>query len=83
MHGNFTWQHWWCVRWGRRIVMVEEANDAASAIGISIEALRGMGDWTDDPAELVAFPQAEAAQHAKPHDFTRAIIARDWRERLP
>ena len=41
------WNGWWVVRWDQRLVHIE-ADDARDAIQGSIEALRGLGDWTED-----------------------------------
>ena len=70
-----VWDGWWVVRWGQRLVHIE-ADDARDAIQGSIEALRGLGDWTADPRELRAFPYVEMRKHAGPRDFTRAVIDR-------
>ena len=70
-----VWTGWWVVRWGRRLVHIE-ADDAEDAIRGSIEALRGMGDWTEDPGELCAFLYVEYGKHAGKMEFTRAVIDR-------
>ena len=70
-----VWDGWWVVRWGRRLVHIE-ADDARDAVGGSIEALRGLGDWTEDPSELTAFPYAEYGKRAGSRGFTRAVIDR-------
>ena len=68
-----VWADWWVVRWGRRLVHIE-ADDADDAVHGSIEALRGMGDWTENPGELEAFPYTGYGEHASPQEFTRAVI---------
>ena len=79
---NAVWEDWWVVRWGQRLVHIE-ANDAEDAVQGSIEALRGMGDWPEDPAELRAFPYVESGEHKGPRDFTRAVIDRARRNPGP
>ena len=63
------------VRWGERLVHIE-ADDAGDAVQGSIEALRRLGDWTEDPGELRAFPYVEYGKHAGRRGFTRAVIDR-------
>ena len=75
-----VWDGWWVVRWGQRLVHIE-ADDAEDAVLGSIEALRGLGDWTGDPDALAAVPYLEHHQHARPGDFTRAVIDRTRRHR--
>lgn len=65
----------WCT--SRRTT---DAEDAAQG---SIEALRGLGDWTESPGQLRAFPYVEYAKHAAPMEFTRAVIDRERRTRGP
>ena len=72
------WEGWWVVRWGQRLVHIE-ADDAADAIEGSIDALRGMGDWPQDPAELSAHAYVEHYKHSRCRDFTRAVIDRRQR----
>ena len=72
------WEGWWVVRWGERLVHIE-ADDAADAVQGSIEALRGMGDWPEDPAELSAHAYVEHYKHSRRRDFTRAVIERHRR----
>ena len=76
------WDGWWVVRWGRRLTHIE-ALDAADAVQGSIDALQGLGDWTDDPDELVAFPYVEYRHHARPMEFARATIDRTRRHSKP
>ena len=40
-----------------------EADDAADAVQGSIDALRGMGDWPEHPAELSAHAYVEHYKH--------------------
>ena len=75
-----VWVDWWVVRWDRRLVHIE-ADDARDAVRGSIEALRGLGDWTEDPDELTAFPYVEYGKHAGSRGFTRAVIDRARRHR--
>lgn len=77
-----VWQDWWVVRWHQRLVHIE-ADNADDAIRGSVEALRGMGDWTGDAGELSAVPYIEYRGHARPKDFTRAVIDRAGRHRRP
>ena len=72
----------WVVRWGQRLVYIQ-ADDATNAIEGSITALRGLGDWPEDPAELTAFPRDEYHTHSRPRDFTRAVISDRDRARKP
>ena len=72
------WAGWWVVRWGQRLTHIE-ADNAEDAIHGSIDALRGLGDWTEDPGELSAFPYVEFGKHSIPRDFTRAVIDRKHR----
>ena len=74
------WEGWWVVRWGQRLTHIE-AHDAADAVQGSIDALRGLGDWTNDPSELAAFPYVQYPHHARPMEFTRAVIDRARRHR--
>ena len=74
-----VWEGWWVVRWGQRLVHIE-ADSAGDAIRGSIVALRGLGDWTEDPGKLCAFPYTELGRHRGPRDFTRAVIDRKRRE---
>ena len=46
---------WWCVRYGDALACVE-APSAAAALRRSLD-LHPLGDWTDDPRELLVFPQ--------------------------
>ena len=73
-----VWEGWWVVRWGQRLVHIE-ADDAEDAVLGSIEALRGLGDWPETPAELHAVPYVELRKHRGPRDFTRAVIERERR----
>lgn len=75
-----VWDGWWVVRWGPRLVHIE-ADGAEDAVQGSIEALRGLGDWTEDPDELRAFVYTELGKHGGPRDFTRAVIDRERRGR--
>ena len=75
-----VWDGWWVVRWGCRLTHIE-ADDAEDAVRGSIDALRGMGDWTEDSDELSAFPYVEFRKHTKPKDFTRAVIDRERRRK--
>ncbi|MDD9981418.1 MAG: hypothetical protein OXU81_08700 [Gammaproteobacteria bacterium] len=77
-----VWVDWWVVAWGQRLVHIE-ADDAEDAVRGSIEALRGLGDWTQDPRELRAFPYVEYGKHAVPRSFTRAVIDRERRTHGP
>ena len=63
---------WWCVRYGDALVCVE-APSAAAALRRSLD-LHPLGDWTDDARELVVFPQDDYPAHARPHDYTRAVL---------
>ena len=76
------WDGWWVVRWGQRLVHIE-ADDAGDAVQGSIEALRGLGDWPEAPGVLCAFPYIEMGKHAEPRSFTRAVIDRARRRRVP
>ena len=71
---------WWVVRWGQRLVHIE-ADDAEDAVLGSIEALRGLGDWTGDAGALTAVPYFEHHEHARAGDFTRAVVDRTRRHR--
>ena len=73
-----VFEGWWVVRWGQRLTHIE-ADDAEDAIHGSIDALRGMGDWTEDPVQLDAFPYVEYRKRARPREFTRAVIDRQQR----
>ena len=75
-----VWEGWWVVRWGQHLTHIE-ADDARDAVQDSIEALRGLGDWTEDPGELSAFPYPEYGKHAEPMEFTRAVIDRSRRSK--
>lgn len=75
-----VWDGWWVVQLGLHLVHTE-ADDARDAVPGSIEALRGLGDWTEDPRERRSFPYTEAGKHRGPRDFTRAVIDRDRRHR--
>ena len=68
------------VRWGRRLVHIE-ADDAADAVKGSVDALRGLGDWPQDPDALNAHAYVEHHAHSRPGDFTRAVIDRRQRAR--
>ena len=68
---NAVWDGWWVAKWRERLVHIE-ADDAEDAAQGSVEALRGLGD----PGELSAFPYIEYRNHARPGDFTRAVIDR-------
>ena len=70
-----VWDGWWVVRWGQRLVHIE-ADDAEDAVQGSIKALRGLGDWTEDAGQLSTFPYVDYRDHARPKDFTRAVIDR-------
>ena len=72
------WEGWWVVRWRQRLVHIE-ADDAADAVQGSIDALRGMGDWPQAPAELSAHACVEHQAHSRRRDFTRAVIDRHRR----
>ena len=73
-----VWEGWWAVRWGRRMTHIE-ADDAEDAVQGSIDELRGMGDWTDDPSQLTAIAYTE--YRGEPGDFTRAVVERAGRQR--
>ena len=75
-----VWDGWWVVRWGQRLVHIE-ADNAADAVQGSIEALRGMGDWPQAPAELSAHAYVEHYKHSRRRDSTRAVIDRHRRGR--
>ena len=77
-----VWSGWWVVRWGQRLTHIE-ADDADDAVRGSIEALRGLGDWTENPGELTAFPYVEYGKHAGAKGFTRAVIGRERRSPGP
>lgn len=77
---NRVREGWWVVQWGERLAHIE-ADDAEDAIQGSIEALRGLGDWTESPDELRAFPYTELGRHRGPRHFTRAVIDRARRHR--
>ena len=77
-----VWDGWWVVRWGQRLAHIE-ADDAEDAVRGSIEALMGMGDWREDPIELRAFLYTEYGKHARPREFTRAVIDRSRRSKIP
>ena len=62
------------MRWGQRLVHIE-----ADDVHGSIDALRGMGDWPQDPAELSARAYVEHYKHSRRRDFTRAVIERHRR----
>ena len=70
---------WWVVRWGERLTVHIEADDAEYAVQGSIDALRGMGDWPEGPAELSAHAYVEHYKHSRRRDFTRAVIDRRQR----
>ena len=63
---------------GQRLVHIE-ARDARDAVEGSIKALRGLGDWTENPRELRAFPYTETGKHRGARDFTRRGLG-DWTE---
>ena len=67
---------------GWRLVHIE-ADDAEDAVQGSIEALRGLGDWTEGPGELCAFPYVEYGNHAGAMELARAVIDRERRPRGP
>ena len=67
---------------GQRLVQIK-ADDAEDAVQGSIEALRGLGDWPEAPAELHACPYVELGKHRDPRDFTRAMIDRARRHAGP
>ena len=74
-----VWDGWWVVRCGQRLVHIE-ADDAEDAVQGSVEALRHLGDWTENADELAAFPYVEyGKKHVKPMEFTRAVIDRKRR----
>ena len=73
-----VWAGWWVVRWGRRLVHIE-ADHAADAVEGSIDALRGLGDWPQDPGALSAHLYVEHHKHSRPGDCTRAVIDRHRR----
>ena len=75
---DMIWKNWWVVRWGKRLAHIE-ADDADDAIHGSTNALRGMGDWMEDPGELSAFPYVEFRNHTRPREFTRGVIDRKLR----
>ena len=77
-----VWVGWWVVAWGPRLVHIE-ADDAEDAVQGSIKALRGLGDWAENPRELRAFPYTEMGKHRGRRDFTRAVIDRERRTRGP
>ena len=64
---------WWCVRYGDALACVE-APSAAAALRRSLD-LHALGDWTDNPRELLVFPQDAYPDHAGPHDYTRAVLS--------
>ena len=57
-----VWEDWGLVRWGQRLVHIE-AGDAEDAVQGSIEALPGLGDWPEAPAELHAVPYVDHGKH--------------------
>ena len=63
---------WWCVRYGDSLAWVE-APTAAAAVQRSL-GLHPLGDWTDDTAELVVFPQDAYPENTGAHDYTRAVL---------
>ena len=63
---------WWCVRFGDALAWVEAPSEGA-AVRRSL-GLNGLGDWTDDARDLVAFPQDAYPENAGPHDYTRAVL---------
>ena len=65
-------QGWWCVRNGDALAWVE-APSAPQALRRSLD-LHALGDWTDDPRELVVFAQDAYPENAGPHDYTRAVL---------
>ena len=65
-------QGWWCVRHGDALAWVE-APSAPQALRRSLD-LYPLGDWTDDPRELVVFPQDAYPDHAGAHDYTQAVL---------
>ena len=65
-------QGWWCVRHGDALAWVE-APSAPPALRRSLD-LYPLGDWTDDPRELVVFPQDAYPDHAGAHDYTQAVL---------
>ena len=73
-----VWDGWWAVRWGQRLVH-NLRHDAEDAVQASIDALRGLGDWTEDPSELSAVAYTE--YRGEPGDFTRAVVERGRRHR--
>ena len=73
-----AWEDWWVVQWGQRLVYID-ADDAEDAVQGSIEALRGMGDWPEDPDALSAHPYVEHHKHRRARDFTHAVIERHRR----
>ena len=75
-----VWDRWWVVKWGERLTHIE-ADSAEDAVQWSIDALRGLGDWTENPDELHAFRYVEYGKHAGPRSFTRAVIDRARRHR--
>ena len=74
-----VWDGWWVVRWGQRLVHIKADDAARYAVQGSIDALRGMGDWPQDPAELNAHAYVEHHKHSRRRDFTRAVIDRHRR----
>ena len=52
------------VQWDQRLVHIE-ADDAEDAVQGSIEALRGLGDWPEDPDALSAHPYVEHHKHRR------------------
>ena len=63
---------WWCVRYGDALAWVE-APTGDDAVRRSLD-LHSLGDWTDDPRDLVVFPQDAYPENAGPHDYTRAVL---------
>ena len=61
----------WCVRFGGALAWVEAPCETA-AVRRSLE-LYPFGDWTDDARKLVVFPQDSYPEHARAHDYTRAV----------
>ena len=64
---------WCCVRYGDALACVE-APSAAAALRRSLD-LHALGDWTDNPRELLVFTQDAYPDHAGPHDYTRAVLS--------
>ena len=58
----------------RRRARLGRGPTAAAAVQRSL-SLHFLGDWTDDAAELVVFPQDAYPENTGPHDYTRAMLS--------